>query len=104
MTASPDWWQTGVVYQVYPRSFADADGDGVGDLPGIIEHLDHLGGRPDSLGVDAVWLSPFYPPPDFPFGYDVADSLGVDPRYGSIAAFERLIEGCHTRGMKVIID
>ena len=99
-----DWWQTGVVYQIYPRSFADTNGDGMGDLAGILDHLDHLGGGPDSLGIDALWLSPFYPSPDFDFGYDVADYVGVDPKYGSLADFERLVEGCHRRGMKVVID
>jgi len=103
-SAGPGWWQTGVVYQIYPRSFADTNGDGVGDLAGILEHLDHLAGRPDSLGVDAIWLSPFFPSPDFDFGYDVADYVGVDPKYGSLADFERLVEGCHARGMKVVID
>src|SRR6185436_1628205 len=98
------WWQTGVVYQIYPRSFADTNGDGIGDLAGILAHLDHLAGGPDSLGVDAVWLSPFYPSPDFDFGYDVADYLGVDPRFGSVEDFERLVEGCHRRGLKVVID
>ena len=99
-----DWWRTGVVYQIYPRSFADADGNGIGDLAGILEHLDHLAGQPDSLGVDAVWLSPFYPSPDYDFGYDVADYVGVDPKYGTLPDFERLVEGCHRRGMKVVID
>jgi alpha-glucosidase len=102
--AGEDWWRTGVVYQIYPRSFADADGNGIGDLAGILEHLDHLAGQPDSLGVDAVWLSPFYPSPDYDFGYDVADYVGVDPKYGTLADFERLVEGCHRRGMKVVID
>src|SRR6476661_5302005 len=104
MSASPDWWQTGVVYQIYPRSFADTNGDGMGDLAGIVDHLDHLGGSPESLGVDALWLSPFYPSPDHDFGYDVADYLGVDPKYGTLADFDRLVEGCHRRGMKVVID
>ena len=99
-----DWWQTGVVYQIYPRSFADTNGDGMGDLGGILDHLDHLGGGSNSLGVDAIWLSPFYPSPDLDFGYDVADYLGVDPKYGSLADFERLVAGCHARGMKVVID
>ena len=98
------WWQTGVVYQIYPRSYADSNGDGIGDLAGIAAHLDHLAGRPDSLGVDAIWLSPFYPSPDYDFGYDVADYVGVDPRFGSLADFERLVEACHGRGLKVIID
>jgi len=102
--AIDEWWQTGVVYQVYPRSFADTNGDGMGDLAGIVDHLDHLGGSPDSLGVDAVWLSPFYPSPDHDFGYDVADYVGVDPKYGTLADFERLVEGCHRRGLKVVID
>ena len=109
MTAPPvdpqeDWWQTGVVYQIYPRSFADSNGDGIGDLAGITEHLDHLAGQPDSLGVDAIWLSPFYPSPDHDFGYDVSDYLDVDPKYGSLADFERLVEGAHSRGLKVVID
>lgn len=99
-----DWWQTGVVYQIYPRSFADANGDGVGDLPGIIEHLDHLNGRPDSLGVDAVWLSPIYPSPDFDFGYDVADYVGIDPRFGTLADFERLVAAAHERGIRIVMD
>ena len=106
MTEPPtdDWWQTGVVYQIYPRSFADTNGDGMGDLGGIFDHLDHLGGGSDSLGVDAIWLSPFYPSPDLDFGYDVADYLGVDPKYGSLTDFERLVAGAHARGMKVVID
>jgi len=104
-SAGDDWWQTGVVYQVYPRSFADSNGDGIGDLRGIIEHLDHLSdGTPRSLGVDAIWLSPIYPSPDFDFGYDVADYVGVDPRYGTLADFDALVEASHRRGLKVIID
>jgi alpha-glucosidase len=100
-----EWWKAGVVYQIYPRSFADSDGDGIGDLPGILAHLDALNdGTPDSLGVDAVWLSPIYPSPDFDFGYDVADYVGVDPKYGSLADFERLVEACHARGLRVILD
>ena len=75
-----DWWQRGVIYQVYPRSFADSNGDGVGDLPGIIDHLDHLG--PDGLGVDAIWLSPIYPSPGLDLGYDVSDHERVDPLFG----------------------
>ena len=103
-SAGLDWWQTGVVYQIYPRSFADANGDGIGDLAGITEHLDHLAGKPDSLGVDAIWLSPFYPSPDHDFGYDISDYLGVDPKYGSLDDFERLVDACHRRGLKVVID
>jgi alpha-glucosidase len=100
-----DWWRTGVVYQVYPRSFADGNGDGIGDLRGIIDHLDHLNdGTPASLGVDAVWLSPIYPSPDFDFGYDVTDYVDIDPRFGTLAEFDELVEACHRRGLKVILD
>ena len=99
-----DWWKTGVVYQIYPRSFCDTDGDGLGDLRGIIEHLDHLAGRPDSVGVDAIWLSPIYPSPDFDFGYDVADYVGIDHRIGTLADFDRLVAGAHDRGIRVILD
>jgi alpha-glucosidase len=99
-----DWWQTGVVYQIYPRSFGDSNGDGIGDLQGIIDHLDHLNGAPGSLGVDAVWLSPIYPSPDFDFGYDVADYTDVDPRYGTLAGFDALVEAAHRRGIRIILD
>jgi alpha-glucosidase len=100
-----DWWRTGVVYQVYPRSFADANGDGIGDLPGLIAHLDHLNdGTERSLGVDAVWLSPFYPSPGLDLGYDVSDYTGVDPVFGTLADVERLVGEAHRRGIKVIID
>jgi alpha-glucosidase len=104
-SSQTDWWQRGVVYQIYPRSFADSNGDGLGDLAGIEAHLDHLqDGTPGSLGVDAIWLSPIYPSPDFDMGYDVADYVDVDPRYGSVAGFERLVAACHARGIKVILD
>jgi alpha-glucosidase len=100
-----DWWRHGVVYQVYPRSFADGNGDGIGDLRGIIEHLDHLNdGTRSSLGVDAIWLSPIYPSPDFDFGYDVADYVGVDPRYGTLADFEAFVRASHERGIRVVLD
>ena len=99
-----DWWQTGVVYQVYPRSFADANGDGVGDLAGIADHLDHFGEGDDSLAIDAIWLSPIYPSPDFDFGYDVADYVGVDPRYGTLADFDRLVKAAHRRGIRIVMD
>jgi alpha-glucosidase len=100
-----DWWRQGVVYQIYPRSFADADGDGVGDLAGITARLDHLNdGTPGSLGVDAVWLSPIYPSPGHDLGYDVADHTAIDPRFGSMADFDRLVAEAHARGIGVILD
>jgi alpha-glucosidase len=95
------WWQHGVIYQVYPRSFRDATGDGIGDLAGVVEKLDYLA---DTLGVDAIWLSPFYPSPMADFGYDVADYTGVDPIFGDLATFDALVEGAHARGLKVIVD
>jgi len=100
-----DWWRTGVVYQVYPRSFADGNGDGIGDLAGLIGHLDHLNdGTPASLGVDAIWLSPIYPSPGLDLGYDVADHGAVDPAFGTMADFDRLVAETHRRGMRLILD
>jgi len=99
------WWQRGVVYQIYPRSFMDASDDGIGDLEGIIQKLDYLSSDSgDAMQVDAVWLSPFYPSPMADFGYDVADYCDVDPMFGDLAAFDRLVAECHRRRMKVIID
>jgi alpha-glucosidase len=100
-----DWWQRGVVYQLYLRSFADSDGDGVGDLAGVLDHLDHLNdGTPESLGVDAILLSPMYPSPGLDVGYDISDYRGIDPVFGSMADFDRLLAACHERGMAVIVD
>jgi alpha-glucosidase len=99
------WWQRGAIYQIYPRSFVDSDGDGVGDLPGIIERLDYLNdGTPRSLGVEAIWLSPFYPSPMADFGYDISDYTGVDPVFGSLRDFDTLVKEAHARGIKVVVD
>ena len=100
--SSHDWWRTGVVYQVYPRSFADSNRDGDGDLNGITQHLDHLG--PGGLGVDAIWLSPVYRSPWRDGGYDVSDHAAVDRRFGSEADFDRLVAEAHRRGIRVILD
>jgi alpha-glucosidase len=98
------WWQEAVFYHIYLRSFMDSNGDGLGDIPGLISRLDHLKGSPESLGIDAIWLSPFYPSPDKDFGYDVADYCNVDPRFGTIADFDRLISEAHNRGIRIMID
>ena len=99
-TIAAPWWKRGVIYQVYPRSFADSDGDGIGDLAGIEAHLDHIA----SLGVDAIWLSPIFPSPMADFGYDVADYTGVEPMFGDLAAFDRLLAAVHARGLKLLLD
>ncbi len=99
------WWQRGVVYQIYPRSFMDSNGDGVGDLQGVIDKLDYLNdGTPNSLGVDAIWFSPIFPSPMADFGYDVADYCDIEPLFGDLATFDRLVAEAHRRDMKVIID
>ncbi len=95
------WWHSAVFYQIFPRSFADANGDGIGDLTGIISRLDYL---VDTMPVDAIWLSPFYPSPQADFGYDVADYCDVDPAYGELATFDRLVAECHARGLRLIVD
>ena len=100
-TTDVEWWQTGVIYQIYPRSFMDANGDGVGDLAGVIGKLDYLS---DTLGVDAIWLSPFYPSPMADFGYDVSDYCAVNPLFGDLATFDELVAQAHARDLKVIID
>ena len=99
------WWQEGVFYQIYPRSFQDSNGDGIGDLEGIIARLDHLNdGTARSLGVDAIWLSPFYRSPMADFGYDVADYTDVDPIFGTVSEFDRLLVEAHRRNIRVIVD
>ena len=95
-----EWWRGAVMYQIYPRSYADTNGDGIGDLPGISAHLDHVA----SLGVDGIWLSPFFPSPMKDFGYDVSDYVGVDPIFGTLEDFDRLIARAHELGLKVIVD
>src|SRR5690349_3630600 len=95
--SSAPWWASAVYYQVYPRSFADGNGDGNGDLIGLRERLDHL----VSLGVDAIWISPFYRSPMADNGYDVSDPCDVDPIFGTLADFDALLEAAHARGIKV---
>lgn len=99
-STAEEWWRHAVIYQVYPRSFADGSGDGIGDLPGITSRLEHLA----TLGVDAVWLSPFYRSPQADAGYDVADYRDVDPLFGTLADFDVLLERAHGLGMRVIVD
>ncbi len=99
------WWQRGVIYEIYPRSFQDSNGDGIGDLAGIVARLDYLNdGTPDSLGVDAIWLSPIYPSPMADFGYDVADYSDVHPTFGDLATFDQLVAEVHKRDMRLILD
>ncbi|MCQ2003543.1 alpha-glucosidase [Rhizobium sp. NRK18] len=95
-----DWWRGGVIYQVYPRSYQDTSGDGIGDLKGITRRLDHIA----SLGVDAIWLSPFFASPMADMGYDVSDYCDVDPMFGTLADFDALVEKAHELGLKIIID
>jgi alpha-glucosidase len=95
------WWQTGVIYQIYPRSFQDSNGDGIGDLKGIARRLDYL---TNTLGVDAIWISPFYPSPMLDFGYDVSDYQDVAPMFGTLADFDELLAKAHGRNLRVIID
>ncbi|MDR3068196.1 MAG: glucohydrolase, partial [Cellulomonas sp.] len=94
------WWTRTVVYQVYPRSFADSDGDGVGDLRGITAHVDHLA----DLGVGAVWLSPVYRSPQHDNGYDISDYDAIDPLFGTLADFEELVGTLHDRGIRLVMD
>ena len=100
MLAAAMWWQDAVVYQVYPRSFQDSDGDGIGDLRGVARRLDHL----VELGVDALWLSPIYPSPLADFGYDVADYCAVDPVFGTLADLDALVAAAHERGLRLLLD
>jgi oligo-1,6-glucosidase len=97
---SQPWWKSAVVYQIYPRSFADSDGDGIGDLGGIASKLDYL----KALGVDVIWLSPVYPSPQDDNGYDISDYQDIDPVFGTLQGFDALLEGIHERGMKLVMD
>jgi oligo-1,6-glucosidase len=99
-TDAPDWWKSAVVYQVYPRSFQDSDGDGIGDLGGILSRLDHF----ERLGVDVIWLSPVYRSPHADNGYDISDYQDIDPVFGTLAGFDELLAAVHARGMKLVMD
>lgn len=99
-TATGPWWRGAVIYQIYPRSFQDSNGDGIGDLPGITARLPYVA----SLGVDVIWISPFYPSPMEDFGYDIADHCQVDPMFGTLADFDELLGVAHGLGLRVIID
>lgn len=100
MTDNRLWWKNGIIYQIYPRSFQDSNGDGIGDLPGIIQHLDYL----RDLGVDGIWMSPVNPSPDVDFGYDVSDYHTIDPKFGNLQDFEHLLQEAHKRGLHIIMD
>ncbi len=95
-----DWWRNAVFYEIYPRSFADANNDGIGDLRGITAHLDYL----KELGVDAIWLTPCYPSPQVDFGYDISDYVAIDPKYGTMADFDHLIAEANKRHIRVLMD
>ncbi|HEX5166914.1 MAG TPA: alpha-amylase family glycosyl hydrolase [Thermomicrobiales bacterium] len=100
MASEHRWWQTGIVYQIYPRSFQDSNGDGIGDLAGITSRLDYV----RSLGVDAIWISPIYPSPMADFGYDVSEYIGIEPVFGTLDDFDRLVAEAHARGLRVLLD
>ena len=98
--AKNDWYKSMVVYQIWPRSFCDGNGDGIGDLWGVLSKLDYI----KSLGVDAVWFSPLYPSPNADFGYDVADYKDINPEYGDLEVFKNVLDGAHERGLRVFMD
>lgn len=99
-TSKTPWWQHAVFYEIYPRSFKDSNGDGIGDLNGITSKLDYL----QRLGIDAIWITPFYPSPQIDFGYDVSDYENVDPQFGTLADFDRLVKEAHKRQIRIVID
>lgn len=94
------WWKEGVVYQIYPASFNDSNGDGIGDLPGITAKLDYI----QSIGVDIIWICPMYDSPQVDMGYDISDYENVFPPYGTVDEMEHLIQECHSRGMRILLD
>jgi alpha-glucosidase len=100
VVADLKWWQKAVFYQIYPRSFADGNGDGIGDFAGMADKLDYL----QRLGIDAIWLSPHFPSPQADCGYDIADYTDVAPEYGTLGDFQRFLEGAHERGIRAILD
>jgi len=102
---SENWWESAVFYQIYPRSFKDSNNDGIGDLAGVIEKLDHLNdGKGGGLGIDAIWFSPFFPSPQADFGYDVSDYCNIDSDYGTLEDFDQLVEESHRCGIKIVLD
>ena len=94
------WWETAVIYQIYPRSFQDSNSDGIGDLNGITSRLDYIA----NLGVDAIWISPFFKSPQKDFGYDVSDYCDIAPEYGTLNDFKRLLSTAHSLGLKLMVD
>src|SRR5919109_1949656 len=100
VTRNRPWWQRAIVYQIYPRSFQDSNGDGIGDLNGILARADYLAW----LGIDAVWISPFFPSPMADFGYDISNYVDIDPIFGRLADFDRLVAALHARNIRVILD
>jgi alpha-glucosidase len=96
----PDWWKHAVFYELYPRSFADSNNDGIGDLKGITTHLDYL----KDLGIDAIWITPCFPSPQVDFGYDVSDYENIDPMYGTLADFDHLMAEAKKRNIRILLD
>ena len=99
-TPKAKWWNNAVIYEIYPRSFQDSNGDGIGDLNGIAQRLDYL----KALGVDAIWIGPMYPSPQVDFGYDISDYENVDPQYGTLADFDHLVSEARLRGIRILLD
>ena len=94
------WWKEGIVYQIYPRSFNDSNGDGIGDIRGIMEKMDYI----SSLGIDVIWLNPIYNSPNYDNGYDISDYYGIMEDFGTLEDFKNLLDNCHKRGIKLIMD